>query len=269
MKNFCVLNDALDYIEAHLAEEINQQAMAEACCVSLSGLQKLFRYAFHISIADYVNRRRITRCAREMAETDRSLLDIALDYGFNSAEVFTRAFTRVWGETPTQFRKHRSFGGIFPKLEWHENTTGGMSMTEIHQKYDISELYDYLNQRRGTLVIAFDIKNLVPINGISRKAGDEAIRESLRRIASAAGEDMLLLRIGGDEFALATGLTDEREAGAVADKVTALNGQCIQWEENQIPLSLYAALYRIGDRSIRYSELFPEIYQALQEAKKS
>ena len=55
----------------------------------------------------------------------------------------------------------------------------------------------------------------------------------------------------------------------MADKVTALNGQCIQWEENQIPLSLYAALYRIGDRSIRYSELFPEIYQALQEAKKS
>lgn len=268
MKNFYVLNDALDYIEAHLAEEISQQALAEACCVSLSGLQKLFRYAFHISIADYVNRRRITRCAREMAATDRSLLDIAMDFGFNSAEVFTRAFTRVWGETPTQFRKNCQFTGLFPKLEWHENIMGGIDMTDIHQKYDISELYDYLNQRRGTFVIAFDIKNLVPINEISHKAGDIAIRESLRRIAAVAGEDMLLLRIGGDEFALATGLTDEKAAWALAEKVLAANGRCIEWEGRQIPLSLYAAQYRIGERSIRYSELFPEIYQALLDAKK-
>ena len=266
MKNFCILNDALDYIERHLAEEISQQDMADSCGVSLSGLQKLFRYAFHISIADYATRRRMTCCAREVASTEKSMLDIALDYGYNSAEVFTRAFTRVWGEPPTQFRKNRRFTGIFPKLEWQEEK-GENTMETTHRKYDISELYDYLNSRRGTFVIAFDIKNLIPINEISRQAGDIAIRESLRRIEEAAQEDMLLLRIGGDEFALATGLEDEAAAQAIAARVTARNGEVFPWEDRQIPLSLYSALYRIGDRSVRYSELFPEIYQKLIDCK--
>ena len=44
--------------------------------------------------------------------------------------------------------------------------------------------------------------------------------------------------------------------------------ETFEWEGRHIPLSLYAAQYRIGERSIRYSELFPEIYQALLDAKK-
>lgn len=266
MESFCVLSQALDYIETHLGGEVSQQELANACCVSLSSMQKLFRYVFHISIADYVTRRRMTRCARELIRTDRTVLDIAMDFGYNSAEVFIRAFTRVWGETPTAFRKNRTFSGIFPKFEMDEASTGGKKMA-AHRKYDISELYDYLNQRRGTFVLAFDIRSLVPINEISSKAGDIAIREALRRIEEAAEEDMLLLRIGGDEFALATGLTDEKAAEALCRKVLSRNGECFDWEGRSIPLSLYAALYRIGDRSIRYSELFPEIYHALMGAK--
>lgn len=266
MKSFCVLSQALDYIETHLGEDVSQQDLADACCVSLSSMQKLFRYVFHISIADYVTRRRMTRCARELAETDRTILEIAMDCGYNSAEVFTRAFSRVWGETPASFRRNRKFSAIFPKFEMDQASTGGKKMS-AHRKYDISELYDYLNQRRGAFVIAFDIRSLVPINEISTKAGDVAIQEAMRRIDEAATEDMLLMRIGGDEFALATDLTDEAAAGELARRVLARNGQCIEWEGRQIPLSLYAALYRIGERSVRYSELFPEIYQALLNVK--
>jgi len=263
VKNLCILNDALNYIEDHLREDFSQSDIAAYCCCSLSSLQKLFSYAFHIGVSDYVTRRRLTCCARELVQSDRSILDLALDWGYQSQEALTRAFARMWGEPPASFRKSRKFTGMFPRFESIENENGG----RIMRKYDITELYDLLSQARGTYVLAFDIQNLVPINEISRKAGDIAIRESMRRIEDAAGEEMLFFRIGGDEFALVTGLTDENDADALAQKVTARNGEAIEWEGQKIPLSLYCAKMKIEDRSIRYSELYPEIYKALISAK--
>ena len=265
MKELCILSDALNYIEDNICGELVQADIAAACCCSLSALQKLFRYAFNISVGDYITRRRLTCCAKELVNTDRSVLDIALDHGYSTAEGFTRAFSRMWGEPPVSFRKEHRFTGLFPKLELCDN--GGNDMTERRRKYDVTELYDYLDANRGTFIIAFDIKGLIPINNISSKAGDVAIRESLRRIEEAAGDNMLLFRIGGDEFALATGTSDEAEADNIADAVTSRNGEPFIWEGRDIPLSLFSVKLRIADRSIRYSELFPEIYNALEEVK--
>ncbi len=267
MRNLCVLNDALNYIEDHLRDELAQSDIAAHCYCSLSSLQKLFRYTFGISVGDYVSRRRLTCCARELVTGERNVLDIAVEYGYNSAEAFTRAFSRVWGEPPAVFRRKRRFSGIFPKLELNQSEMGGYIMKERRKSYDITELYDYFTSHRGTWIIAFDIQNLMPINDISHQAGDIAIRDSLRRIDEAAGDDMLLFRIGGDEFALATGLEDEAAVDALAAAVTGRNGETFAWEDRQIPLSLYAAKVKIAEGTIRYSELYPELDRALKVAK--
>ena len=267
MNKFFILSDALDYIESNLKSEISQQEIADHCFCSLSSLQKMFRYAFHIGVSDYVARRRLTCCARELISTSRSAIDIAMDWGFNSPEVFTRAFSRVWGESPAVFRKNRRFSGLFPKLEISENEKEVSEMTEMHRKYVISELYDYLTANRGAYLIAFDIKHLIPINEISTKAGDVAIRDSLRRIEEATEENMLLFRIGGDEFVLATGSADPAVADAVMEKVIARNGEAFEWEGRQIPLFLHAVKFQVPDRTIRYGELFCEINQALNTVR--
>ena len=267
MNKFFILSDALDYIENGLTEDITQQEIADHCRCSLSSLQKMFRYTFHIGVADYVTRRRLTCCARELISTNRSILDIAMAWGYNSPEVFTRAFSRVWGESPAAFRKNRRFSGLFPKFEIPKNEKGVFEMTELHRTYVISELYDYLAANRSAYLIAFDIKHLVPINEISAKAGDIAIRDSLKRIEEAAEENMLLFRIGGDEFVLATGSADPAVADAIMEKVLSRNEEAFEWEGRQIPLSLYAVKFLIPDRSIRYGELFTEIHQTLNSVK--
>lgn len=63
-----------------------------------------------------------------------------------------------------------------------------------------------------------DIKGLIPINDISRKAGDLAIIESMKRISEAAGENDLVFRIGGDEFVLLTDSADTAYAESIAKK---------------------------------------------------
>ena len=267
MNKFFILSDALDYIESGLKGEMTQQEIADHCRCSLSSLQKMFRYTFHIGVSDYVTRRRLTCCARELISTNRSALDIAMEWGYNSPEVFTRAFSRVWGESPAAFRKNRRFSGLFPKFEIVENEKGVIEMTEIHRKHVISELYDYLSANRSAYLIAFDIKHLTPINEVSTKAGDIAIRDSLKRVEEAAEEEMLLFRIGGDEFVLATGSADPNAADAIMEKVLGRNGETFEWEGRQFPLSLHAVKFQVPDRTIRYGELFSEIAQALDSVK--
>ena len=267
MNKFFILSDALDYIENGLTEAMTQQEIADHCCCSLSSLQKMFRYTFHIGVADYVTRRRLTCCARELISTNRSVLDIAMAWGYNSPEVFTRAFTRVWGESPAVFRKNRRFSGLFPKFEIAENEKGVSEMTEIHRKYVISELYDYLSANRGAYLIAFDIKHLVPINEISSKAGDLAILESLHRMEAVAGEDDIVFRIGGDEFAMLTNSEDEAYAKELAKQILSHNGEPIDYDGRQVPVSLYAGIAKLGKKVGRYSEMFTELQSVIMQAK--
>ena len=84
-----VLIDALDYIEEHIAGDIAISEVAEYCCVSVSSLQKTFKYAFHFPVNEYVLRRRFSCAARDLLTTEDSILDIALKYGYSTPESFT------------------------------------------------------------------------------------------------------------------------------------------------------------------------------------
>jgi AraC family transcriptional regulator len=63
-----LLANALEYMEANLSEEIKTEDVAKACYCSKAALEKLFRCLNHISIHDYVVRRRMTLAARELAD---------------------------------------------------------------------------------------------------------------------------------------------------------------------------------------------------------
>ena len=70
-------------------------------------------------------------------------------------------------------------------------------------RFDISELYDYIRGKKGTYMLSFDISHLTPINSnYGSEAGDKVILEGLRRIDAECAEGMLMFRIGGDEFTL-------------------------------------------------------------------
>lgn len=78
---------ALEYVEQNLTSDFSQEKCARYACCSLSGLQKLFRSVFRRSVGDYVARRRLTAAARELQQTDRTALDIAVEFGWGSARL--------------------------------------------------------------------------------------------------------------------------------------------------------------------------------------
>lgn len=267
MESFSVLTKAVEYIELNLRENISQNDIASHCSYSLSSLQKMFRRTFHIGISDYISRRRITSAARELIGTDRSVLDIALDYGYNSHEVFIRNFTKIWGETPSAFRKKRSFTNIFPRMdmpivlqEKHEGEVIVMSK----RRFDITELYDHLREINDTYVLSFDMVHLMELNDTyGSAAGDLAIAECLKRIDEGKDDDMIMFRIGGDEFILLTETDDIDKARAVGDRILSKNEQTVSYNGTDIPVSMRYGLLKLEtNRKLRYGELFTKLIEA-------
>jgi AraC family transcriptional regulator len=108
----------VEYIEAHLREEITVANMAAAAGYSLYHFIRAFdRIVLHTPY-NYLMRRRISEAARDLLDTPRRVVDIALDYRFNNHETFSRAFKRCFGLQPVQWRERGfiPYGVLMPTL---------------------------------------------------------------------------------------------------------------------------------------------------------
>ena len=110
------MNTTMDYIEAHLLEELHMPMIAKVAGTSENEIQKTFYALTGISIVEYVRRRRLTLAGFELQKKERSVLEIALMYGYTSPDSFTRAFRQMHGTTPSAVKKGgcllKSYGKI-------------------------------------------------------------------------------------------------------------------------------------------------------------
>lgn len=266
MSRLVLLSNALEYMEEKLAENIRTEDIAKACFCSKSTLEKLFFDIHHMSVHDYLVRRRMMRGARLLFEDSQvSILEVALQVGYSSHEAFTRAFKQVWNCKPSQFRKQVRYTELFPRL--FPPMEDGDAYMKSRKHVDISELYDLFIERKHCCFVCCDIKSLVPINEISPRAGDLAILESLHRMNGAAGEEDVVFRIGGDEFVLLTNSEDTAYAESVKEKILAENGKTFAYEGQEIPLSLYAVVTKPDIERIKYNDVFCKLHKAIQENK--
>jgi AraC family transcriptional regulator len=96
---------ALDFVEDNLREGIAVADMADAAGYSLYHFCRMFNGLVHHTPYDYLMRRRLSESARELVETDKRIVDIAFDYRFNSPETYSRAFKRMFGAQPSQWKE--------------------------------------------------------------------------------------------------------------------------------------------------------------------
>jgi AraC family transcriptional regulator len=97
---------SLEIIESRISEKLTVENIANSVYFSRNHFQRLFRELVGDSVMEYVNRRKLTLAGRELLETDTNILDIALSYGFDSHEGFTRSFKAYMGVTPKDYRKY-------------------------------------------------------------------------------------------------------------------------------------------------------------------
>ncbi|MTH53386.1 helix-turn-helix domain-containing protein [Bacillus mangrovi] len=105
MTNETIIQKTIDWIEDHLQEDISARDIASAAGFSKFHFHRIFQAAVGVSFSEYLRNRRMTSAAAALIHTDERIIDIALSCCFESQEVFTRAFKRVYQLPPGQYRK--------------------------------------------------------------------------------------------------------------------------------------------------------------------
>lgn len=95
----------INYIEEHLREDLTLNVIAAQVGYSQFYCSKAFRKETGICLKDYIRLRRISQAALELRDTERRILDIAVDYGYGSQEAFTRSFIDAFDTTPGAYRR--------------------------------------------------------------------------------------------------------------------------------------------------------------------
>ncbi len=95
---------ARDLMDRAYAEPLDVRSVAAAAYLSEAHFTRSFRAAFGETPHRYLQRRRVERAMFLLRDTERSVTDICFDVGFTSLGTFSRTFTQIVGETPTDYR---------------------------------------------------------------------------------------------------------------------------------------------------------------------
>jgi AraC family transcriptional regulator len=101
----------LEHIDQHLEDELSVEALSEVAAFSKFHFHRQFTMLYGLGVSRYVQLVRLKRAAYQLAfRADDRIIDIALGSGYESHEAFSRAFKRVVGQTPSEFRERPDWG---------------------------------------------------------------------------------------------------------------------------------------------------------------
>lgn len=132
------IKETLKYIEDNLENEISIGTVSEHVFVSPFYLQKGFQIMTGYSLGEYIRNRRLYEAAVCLTKTDEKIIDIALRFGYETPESFTKAFSRFHGASPAAVRKNPELIHRFLPLNIRIEITGGNKMN-----YTVSPMWGF------------------------------------------------------------------------------------------------------------------------------
>ena len=150
------MNTAIDYIEENLAGDVDFNEAARRACCSTFHFQRIFFAVSGLTPAEYVRRRRLTLAATEISSGTAKIIDIAVKYGYDSPDAFTRAFHQLHGVTPTAARRPGVTLTAYPRISFRIELKGGNDM-------------DYRIIKKPAFPIALTVRQFTNVNGQNLK----------------------------------------------------------------------------------------------------
>lgn len=130
------INTVLEFIEANLSESITCADMAKSAYLSAGHFQRGFAMMTGMTAGEYLRNRRLSLAGEELSANGGSVLEVALKYGYESPESFSKAFTRFHGVTPAQAKKAGTGLRTFPPMKIKIILEGGTVMDYRIEKKD-------------------------------------------------------------------------------------------------------------------------------------
>lgn len=145
------ISKAIGYIENHITEELTVDDIARQVNISPFYFQKGFSLLCGFTIAEYLRNRRLSLAGNELATSEEKVIDVAIKYGYDSPDSFTKAFTRFHGVTPSMVQKNSTMLKTFAPLKMKLSLEGGYIMDYKIEKKDeftvlgVSKMFKYEN----------------------------------------------------------------------------------------------------------------------------
>ena len=127
---------AIQYVEEHITDELTVDMIADYVGISSFYFQKGFAMFCGFTISEYIRNRRLALAGNDLATSDERIIDIAMKYGYDSPDGFTKAFSRFHGVTPTAARKDKVMLKSFAPLTIKLSLEGGYLMDYRIEKKD-------------------------------------------------------------------------------------------------------------------------------------
>lgn len=176
------LQRTIDYMENNITEPIDYERIASQMNISSFYFQRIFTIICGFTPGEYIRNRRLTLAGSELISTNNKIIDIALKYGYDTPEGFSRAFTRFHGATPNAVRK----GGIsiksFSPLYISISLKGGKSMN-----------YKIIEKK------AFKVLEKVELHSVENDENEKTIPKFWDRARADGTFETLIKRLAPDE----------------------------------------------------------------------
>lgn len=151
--------DAIDYIENHLIDDVDYNEIAKRAYMSSFYFQRIFAVLCSCTLGDYIRYRRLTLAGAELQKTKCRVIDVALKYGYDSPESFSRAFLKFHNITPSQARTSGVKLNYFSRLSVNLILKGGNIMNYSVEKKDAFTVLEKVEKHS---IVDESNKNTIP-----------------------------------------------------------------------------------------------------------
>lgn len=139
------IQNAIQYIEDNLTEDLKIQ-IAEKACVSAFHFQRIFNVLCGFTVGEYIRNRRLSLAAEELSSSDAKVIDVAIKYGYDSPDSFTRAFTKFHGVSPSAAKLKGAKLKLFSPVKIKLTLEGG---TMLEYKIVSKEQFTVMGKARN------------------------------------------------------------------------------------------------------------------------
>ena len=115
------IQTAINYIESNLNEELDINEIAAAVYLSPFHFQRIFHAVCGVTVGEYIRQRRLSLAGKELISTNTRIIDLALKYGYDSPDSFSRAFTKFHGASPSAIRINKMVPRVFAPITINKN----------------------------------------------------------------------------------------------------------------------------------------------------
>ena len=142
------LMNAIHYVDSHLTQDISVEDVAGQAYMSVSHFQRVFHVVTGITVGEYIRNRRLSQAGLDMLLHKSKVTDIAMRYQYDTAESFSKAFTRFHGIAPSDAKKRGEKLKCFDPITINVYIEGGFTMSrEIMENEEgvrlIREKFEY------------------------------------------------------------------------------------------------------------------------------